>query len=346
MGKKKPRTPEQLRRRMRRKVRVADARQWLATLQETGTDIRAAYERWYGVDRLCTVIELRMLSVPISDEEITQARNVIEQRRILCAAKRAEKKRGKKQRAKEKRAAKQRAAAMRAAENAAAKRAAKQRAAATSACFDDLYRYAELDQWIWNGVDDDDVPVRHDASLDAGWEAVTEVTPETCGGYGARSIESYLLEDMHAPDLTVIEKVETKIERRGEVTVNVRIILEGDPEVLSNRAWALIFAIGTFSFDDADADADIDFVEVDEWTAGDMLRCLSFDRGRLHFYADHVRGRRMQTTVEINREGTIALETVNRGQAATRWISKLQDNKVMPVTEDREDDDSLDPLPF
>ena len=349
MAKKKPRSPEQLRRRMRRKARVADARQWLATLQETGTDIRAAYERWYGVDRLCTVIELRMLGVPISDEEITQARNAIQQR-IKC---------GKKQRAKEKRAAKQRAEAARAAENAAAKRAAKQRAATTPALSADQnwfenyeywYGYADLAESIWNDGDDDVVPVRDETSCDASWDAVAEAEPESFGGYGPRTIEHDLFEDLHVLDLMVIEKVVTRIERRDEAIMNVRVTLEDDPEVLARCAWSLLFAVGTFSFDDAhvdaDYDVDIELGEIDEWTVGDMLLCLSFDGGRLYFHADHVRGRCMHTTVEIDREGKITLETVNRGGAAMQWITKLQAKKAMPVAEEGEDGASLDPLPF
>jgi hypothetical protein len=71
-----------------------------------------------------------------------------------------------------------------------------------------------------------------------------------------------------------------------------------------------------------------------------MLRHLSFERGRLHFYADYVRGRCMKTTIEIDREGRITLDTANRGEAATRWISKLQGKKTMPLVEDEE------PIPF
>ena len=158
------------------------------------------------------------------------------------------------------------------------------------------------------------------------------------------SPERFDLEDLHILDLTVIEKVETRIERRDEAIMNVRITLEEDPEVLARCAWSLIFAVGAYSF--ADADVDTDAVEIDEWTAGDMLRCLSFDGGRLYFHADHVRGRCMHTTVEIDRAGKVTLETVDRGGAAMQWIAKLQGKKAMPVAEESEIDSSLDPLPF
>jgi len=48
----------------------------------------------------------------------------------------------------------------------------------------------------------------------------------------------------------------------------------------------------------------------------------------------------MKTTIEIDREGRITLDTTNRGEAATRWISKLQGKKTMTLVEDEE------PIPF
>lgn len=60
---------------------------------------------------------------------------------------------------------------------------------------------------------------------------------------------------------------------------------------------------------------------------GDMLRGLRFERGELHFHADYVRGRCIKTTVIVRADGTFLLESVNRGEAATRWIAKLQGKK-------------------
>jgi len=150
------------------------------------------------------------------------------------------------------------------------------------------------------------------------------------------SLEDALFEDGRVLDLKVVE---TKIETLDAAIGRVRITLKDDPEALATCAWGLIFAIGALSFDDAE----IDLVANDEWMAAAMLRCLSFDRGRLYFHADHVRGRCMKTTIEIDREGTITLETLSRGEAATRWISKLQGKRASPVVQDSA---SLDALPF
>src|SRR5262249_37755942 len=134
----------------------------------------------------------------------------------------------------------------------------------------------------------------------------------------------------------------TLIEQRDEARVRVRIILEADPEVLARCAWGLIFTIGELSFADADADG----MDHDEWTSDDMLRRLSFERGRLRFEADEVRGRCMNTRVEIDGWGLISLETVNRCEAARRWIATLQDLQRVPGGGGCDDAASLDPIPF
>jgi len=75
----------------------------------------------------------------------------------------------------------------------------------------------------------------------------------------------------------------------------------------------------------------IDFAEADDWFVGDMLRHLKFEHGRLYFYADYVRGRMMKTTVEINSDGVIRLETINRGESAARWVATLQGKRNLSL---------------
>ncbi len=107
--------------------------------------------------------------------------------------------------------------------------------------------------------------------------------------------------------------------------------MQDEPDVLSSCALPLIYALGVLSFADARprGASDMHYAETDDWMVGDMLRHLRFERGRLHFYADYVRGRMIKTTVEIDMEGKITLETINPGEAATRWVSKLQGKKVI-----------------
>jgi len=146
--------------------------------------------------------------------------------------------------------------------------------------------------------------------------------------------EYELLKDVVALDLKTID---TKIEKSPadpEIVI-AKMILGEDPDILSTCAWGLIFAIGVMSFADARPRgySDVDFIADDQWFVSDMLKHLSFENGRLHFYADYVRGRCMKTTVEIEKNGKIVVETVNRGEALTRWVAKLQGKKTMGVVE-------------
>lgn len=142
-------------------------------------------------------------------------------------------------------------------------------------------------------------------------------------------VEYEVLKHVAALDLKVID---TRIETLDDNT-HVEIRMKDDPDVLESCAWGLIYAIGVLSFADARprGSSEIDFRDKDEWYVADMLRHLTFVRGRLHFYADYVRGRMLKTTVEIDKDGKILLETVNRGEAATRWIAKLQSKKLLAL---------------
>ena len=107
----------------------------------------------------------------------------------------------------------------------------------------------------------------------------------------------------------------------------------GDPEDddVEFAGMGFIYAIGLLSFSDARPRgvSEMDFVSTDEWSTADMLRNFRFERGELRFYADYVRGRCVKTEVAVRKDGTFFLETTNRGEAATRWISRLQGKKVL-----------------
>lgn len=144
--------------------------------------------------------------------------------------------------------------------------------------------------------------------------------------------EYKLLEDLLALDL-VVESAE-RSDFHG--TVHMKMVLREDPEILASCGFALIFGLGLLSFSDARprGHSGMDFADEDDWFVGDMLEHLSFEHGRLHFYADYVRGRMMKTTVEIDAEGLIRLETINRGESARRWVSTLQGKKSLRLVQD------------
>jgi hypothetical protein len=146
--------------------------------------------------------------------------------------------------------------------------------------------------------------------------------------------EYELLKDVVALDLKTID---TKIENSpGDPEIVIaKMVLEEDPEVLSSCAWSLVYAIGVMSFADARPRgySDVEYVADDQWYVGDMFRGLRFERGRIYWHADYVRGRLVKTSVEIDKEGKIVVETVNRGEALTRWIAKLQGKKTLGLVE-------------
>ena len=152
---------------------------------------------------------------------------------------------------------------------------------------------------------------------------------------GTRPPAEYeLLKEIVALDLKAIETTIENSPADPEIVI-AKMILEDDPAILSTCAWALIYALGVMSFADARprGNSDIDFVPDDQWCVADMLKHLSFERGRLQFRADYVRGRLMKTSVVIDKEGKIVVETINRGEALTRWIAKLRGAKTLGVIE-------------
>jgi len=143
--------------------------------------------------------------------------------------------------------------------------------------------------------------------------------------------ELQLIEDLLALDLQVVET------KRSEFhgTVHMKMELREDPEILATCAFALVYGIGVLSFADARPRgvSGMHFKDEDQWYVGDMLRGLKFERGELHFHADYVRGRMMKTTVYVRPDGTIELETINRGESAARWVATLQGKKRFSVIE-------------
>jgi hypothetical protein len=63
-------TPRRLR--MNRAGRLRSAKKWLAAYR--GRDVVRGYRKWYGVSRVCAILELRMLGVAIDDQRLAQAR--------------------------------------------------------------------------------------------------------------------------------------------------------------------------------------------------------------------------------------------------------------------------------
>ena len=110
---------------------------------------------------------------------------------------------------------------------------------------------------------------------------------------------------------------------------------EEDDDDVEWAAMGFIYAVGVLSFADARPRgvSDMHFAAEDEWMMPDTLRHFRFVRGELRFDADYVRGRCMKTELDVRSDGTFRLRTTNRGEAATRWIARLQGKRVLAAVE-------------
>jgi hypothetical protein len=122
----------------------------------------------------------------------------------------------------------------------------------------------------------------------------------------------------------------------GDEDLHVRIEIQVDDELIESCAFGLIFVLGVLSFADARPRGVSGnwFEDEDQFTAADMLRHLRFTHGTLHMYVDYLRGRCVKTTLDVFRDGKVILDTVNRGEAATRWVRRLQGKKFLQAVEE------------
>ena len=76
---------------MKRQARLQSARAWIPTYR--GKNIVRGYRRWYGVDLICAIRELRMLGVPVSSAYEQEVLDSLEHMAKRKARRRAEKER-------------------------------------------------------------------------------------------------------------------------------------------------------------------------------------------------------------------------------------------------------------
>lgn len=133
-----------------------------------------------------------------------------------------------------------------------------------------------------------------------------------------------------------LEILETKVEPTvGDENWHVCVRIQTDEDLIEACAFGLIYTLGMLSFHDARPRGVSGewFDANDQWNVVDMLRRLKFRDGQLRFYADYVRGRCMKTSVDVSSDGGILVETVNRGQALTRWVDRIRGKKALEAVE-------------
>jgi len=87
-----------------------------------------------------------------------------------------------------------------------------------------------------------------------------------------------------------------------------------DEDEVETSAFGIMYSISLLSFlQGRPAGASvIEYQEQDVWSVEDFHRHLSFMYGKLRFEADYVRGRLIKTVIEISKDGTILIKTINR----------------------------------
>ncbi len=137
-----------------------------------------------------------------------------------------------------------------------------------------------------------------------------------------------LFEDLETIETSIVPTV-------GDDDLHVRIELRVDAELVESCAFGLMFVLLACSFGDARPRGFSGswYEDEDRLTVGDMLRHMRFEDGRLHLYVDYLRGRCVKTRIDVTKDGKVTLETVNRGQAATRWVDRLRGRSFLRPVE-------------
>lgn len=128
------------------------------------------------------------------------------------------------------------------------------------------------------------------------------------GTAARRLIDSGTVVDFQVLDTRVHESPDA-----AEFTMEIDLAFPRDTEEhdLGWGAFGFVFVIGVLSFADARPRemSVIEYAEADAFQVGDLISCLRWEDGNLHFYADYIRGRRMKTELVLRPEGSGRLAT-------------------------------------
>jgi hypothetical protein len=139
----------------------------------------------------------------------------------------------------------------------------------------------------------------------------------------ARLAAFALLETAASVVFNVVDE-QVEVSPGGDAT-NVRLELTlGDEESDSDVEWGALgfmFALAVLSFADARPRgvSDMHFLEQDELGLADFLPAVHFERGRLTYRGDYIRGRAVKTSISVAQDGRVSLETAGRGEAPLHW---------------------------
>lgn len=123
---------------------------------------------------------------------------------------------------------------------------------------------------------------------------------------------------------TNFKLVESKLNQVGDIpSQQIKLLIDEDD--VETSAFGIMYSVSLISFLQARPAgvSVIDYQEQDIWSVEDLHRHISFSQGKLNFYADYVRGRLMKTSIEISKDGTVVIETINRADQASQWAEYL-----------------------
>jgi GNAT superfamily N-acetyltransferase len=154
-----------------------------------------------------------------------------------------------------------------------------------------------------------------------------------------RNIGFELLKTGSAVDFRVVGKSTELAPDKENIHVRVDLAFEVEEEdedpadVAEWAAFGFIFVLAVLSFADARPRgiSEVDYSAKDDFTVADFLEGLSFGKRGLRFRADYIRGRSMKTDITVRSDGTVALTTWGRGEAALRWLDRLKGKKLMEL---------------
>lgn len=115
-----------------------------------------------------------------------------------------------------------------------------------------------------------------------------------------------------------------------EVHVRISLQLE-EPEDIEWSALGFLYALASLSFYDARPRgySEKEYNPDDVLSVEDFLPHVRFTKRGLEWDGDYVKGRRMKTDLRVMLDGRVLIETMERGEAATRWVAKLQGDKSL-----------------
>ena len=153
----------------------------------------------------------------------------------------------------------------------------------------------------------------------------------------AKSAGMHLIEQ---GTLVEFEVLETEVQPGPDqaefgVRVKVRLGIEEEDNDIEWGGLGFMFVLAVLSFSDARARgmSEVEFEDEDELTVADFLSGITYLNGRVRYYGDYVRGRRMKTVIVMNPDGTVVLDTVGRGKAAVHWFDRLKGKKGLQVVD-------------